>query len=54
MKQAVATTNSILVLTPSTKAKKVVVIREIMKASMRAMKRGLSDISGINVQSAMQ
>ena len=54
IKQAVATTKSMLLLTPSTNAKKDVVMREMTKASMRAMKRGLSDISGINVQSANQ
>jgi len=42
--EAMADTKSMLVVTPSTKAKKVVVMSEIRNARIKAMKRGLNDI----------
>lgn len=44
MNEEIAETNSIPLDTPSTKARKVVVISEIRNASITAMKRGLRDM----------
>lgn len=48
MAEEMAATKSIPVETPSTKAKKLVVMSEMRKASIKAIKRGLSDMVAIN------
>ena len=44
MKEEIAETNSIPFETPSTKARKVVVMRDIRNARITAIKRGLNDM----------